>query len=475
MLRDTCACYLANAPCEPNHDLAVRDKFTDEIAARVPLADAATMERALAAAAEAAAPMRALPAHARQAALAHCADRCAERADELAHALTVEVGKPLRDSRGEVERLIETFRIAAEEAVRIDGEIPALDRSPRTTGYTALSRRFAVGPCGFITPFNFPLNLAAHKLAPAIAAGCPFVLRPARNTPLTALLLGEILAGADLPPGAFSILPCDHEVAAQLITDERLRLLSFTGSPAVGWTLKARAGRKRVLLELGGNAACIVDEGSDLDDVVPRLVTGGYYQSGQSCISVQRILAHESLYDDLRHRLTAAVAALVVGDPHHEATVIGPLISEAEAQRVERWIGAAVDGGARLLCGGERDGAMLTPAVLERVPRDADLWRREVFGPAAALAPFTDFEAALAEVNASEYGLQAGVFTNDLQRALHAWEVLEVGGVMVNEVPSWRADAMPYGGVKGSGLGREGVRYAIAEMTEPRLMVVRRG
>jgi acyl-CoA reductase-like NAD-dependent aldehyde dehydrogenase len=336
-----------------------------------------------------------------------------------------------------------------------------------------MTQRVPVGPCSFITPFNFPLNLVAHKVAPALAVGCPFVLKPASLTPVGALILGELLAETDLPPGAFSILPCTRAGADRFTTDPRLRLLSFTGSAEVGWALKARAGKKKVVLELGGNAAVVVDEGVDLDDAVARIVIGAFYQSGQSCISVQRIIAHSSVYDALRDRLVAATEKLVVGDPHQEATFVGPLIAEKEARRLERDIASAVAAGGRLLTGGRREGAVLWPTLLEDVPRTEPLVAEEAFGPVAVLSRFTDFEQALASVNDSAFGLQAGVFTRDLGRAMKAWDHLEVGGVVVNDVPSFRVDHMPYGGVKDSGLGREGIRCAMEEMTEPRLLILR--
>ena len=465
--------YLANRPHTPNADLVVTNKYTGEVATRVALADAETIDRAIGAAAGAAAELARWPAYRRREILDHCVARFTERAGELAEALCVEAGKPIKDSRGEVSRLIDTFRVAAGESVRATGEVMTLDISARARGYAGFWKRVPIGPCSFISPFNFPLNLAAHKVAPALAAGCPFVLKPASLTPLGALIIGEVLAETDLPIGAFSILPCRREAADLLTTDERLKLLSFTGSPEVGWALKARAGKKKVVLELGGNAGCIVDAGADLDDAVERLVIGAYYQSGQSCVSVQRIIAHASIYDQLRDRLVGRVRELRCGDPLDPETFIGPMISEGEARRLHEWIGQAVSAGARLLCGGERDGAMLTPAVLENVDRDQPLYAREAFGPVAVLSSFDDFEAALAEVNDSIYGLQAGVFTRDLYKAHRAWEVLEVGGVIIGDVPSWRVDNMPYGGVKDSGLGREGIRWAIEDMTEPRLMVVR--
>ncbi|GGC06308.1 dehydrogenase [Marinobacterium zhoushanense] len=473
MLQASYPYYLANEAEAPNQDLAVYDKYSGEVATRVALADADAIDRAIAAADAAAEPMRKLPAHKRQSILNHCVTRFQERFEELAQALCIEAGKPIKDARGEVTRLIDTFRIAAEEAVRIGGEVIPMDISPRAEGYTGMWKRVPIGPCSFISPFNFPLNLAAHKVAPAIAAGCPFVLKPASLTPIGALIIGEVLAETDLPKGAFSILPCRRDGADLFTTDERLKLLSFTGSPEVGWDLKARAGKKPVVLELGGNAACIVDEGSDIDDAVARIVFGAYYQSGQSCISVQRIMVHESLYDAVRDKLTAAVKNLKSGDPKDEETFIGPMISEKEASRLHGWVEDAVAKGANLLCGGQRNGAMLQATLLENVPADTDVNCQEAFGPVAILSRFSDFNAALKEVNNSDFGLQAGIFTRDIYKIQKAWDELEVGGVVIGDVPSWRVDHMPYGGVKDSGLGREGVRYAIEDMTELRLLVIR--
>ena len=474
MLQPSYPYYLANEALAPNAALEVRDKFDGTLATRVALADAATIDAAIAAAYDARAAMAAFPPDARRDVLEHCVRRFSERSEELALALCIEAGKPIRDARGEVGRLVDTFRIAAGEATRVEGETVELGISERTRGYRGFVKRVPVGACSFITPFNFPLNLVAHKVAPAIAAGCPFVLKPSERTPVGALIIGEVLAETDLPTGAFSILPCPVDQADALVTDARIALLSFTGG-LVGWDLKARAGRKKVVLELGGNAACIVDSdpGRPLDEVVARLVSGAYYQSGQSCIGVQRILVHRDRYDALKTALAAAVATLRMGDPRDESVFIGPMIDEAAAKRVEDWIAAAVTGGARVLAGGRRDGAMLPATLLEGVPHGADLWRREAFGPVAAIEPFDDFEDALARANDSEFGLQAGVFTGDLAHAMRAWDALEVGGVVVGDIPSFRVDNMPYGGVKASGFGREGVRYAIADMTEPRLLVLR--
>ena len=473
MLQETYPFYLANKPEAPNADLVVTDKFTGEAATKVAMASAADIDRGIAAAVDATEPMRLVKPFERQAVLMHCVQRFTERFDELAMALCIEAGKPIKDARGEVSRLIDTFRIAAEESVRIDGEIPNLEISARAAGYRGFVQRVPIGPCSFISPFNFPLNLAAHKVAPAIAAGCPFVLKPASRTPIGALVIGEVLAETDLPAGAFSILPCHRDGADLFTTDERLKLLSFTGSPGVGWDLKARAGKKPVILELGGNAACIVDADADLDDAVARLIIGAFYQSGQSCIGVQRIVVHESVYDELKSKLVTAAKGLIAGDPKNEDTFIGPMISEKEAARLHGWIESAVAAGGKLLCGGERDGAMLQATLLEDVPKQQDVCTEEAFGPVAVLSRFSSFDDALAEVNDSKFGLQAGIFTRDFYKVQQAWDEMDVGGVVVGDVPSYRVDNMPYGGVKDSGLGREGILFAMEDMTEIRNLVIR--
>jgi acyl-CoA reductase-like NAD-dependent aldehyde dehydrogenase len=466
--------YLNNEAGQPNADLEVTDKFSGEVAFRVAQADSATIDAGIAGAVEAAEPMARMASYERQAVLQHCVDRFKERQEELAYALCVEAGKPIRDSEGEVARLLDTFRIAAEESVRMTGEVQPLDISPRAKGYQGMWKRVPIGPCSFISPFNFPLNLAAHKIAPAIAVGCPFVMKPASRTPLGAIIMGEVLAETDLPKGAFSILPAHREGADLFTTDERLKLLSFTGSPEVGWDLKARAGKKKVVLELGGNAAVIVDRDADLDDALERVIFGAFYQSGQSCIGVQRILVHADVYDEFRAMLVRKTKTLVAGDPKDRDVFIGPMIDVREAQRLDNWIEEAVEKGAKLLCGGKRDGAMLEATLLEDVDPSTRLNAEEAFGPVAFLIRFTDFSAALDIVNDSRFGLQAGIFTRDLFKALDAWDRLEVGGVVINDVPSYRVDNMPYGGVKDSGLGREGVRFAMEDMTEIRNLVIRR-
>jgi len=472
MLRETYPYYLANKPVEANTDLVVTNKYTLEPACRVALADAAVIDRAIGAAVQAFPQTRKMPAYKRQQVLNHVVARVGERHEELADALCVEAGKPIRDARGEVTRLIDTFRVAAEEATRIYGEYMPLDISPRAEGYECLWRRFPIGPCSFISPFNFPLNLVAHKVAPAIAVGCPFVLKPASWTPIGALILGEILAETDLPEGAFSILPCRRDGADLFTTDERLKLLSFTGSPEVGWALKAKAGKKKVVLELGGNAACIVDEDADLDFAADRIVIGAFYQSGQSCIGVQRILAHASIYDALKDKLVSRIEKLVAGDPRDEKTFLGPIISENDAKRLESWVGEAVDAGARVIIGGKRNGVFFDATLLENVDLKQKISCVEAFGPVATMQPFSDFKEAVRIVDDSIYGLQAGVFSKHIDRVMYAYNELDVGGVVVNDVPSVRVDSMPYGGIKDSGLGREGIRFAIEDMTEIKMLLM---
>ena len=473
-LNDTYPLYLNNKAAQPNTDLAVKDKYTGEVAFRTALATPDVINEAIAGAVRAAEPMAEMASFERQAVLDHCVKRFRERFDELAWSLCVEAGKPIADAEGEVTRLIDTFRIAAEESTRNYGEIQPLDISPRAKGYYSMWKRVPIGPCSFISPFNFPLNLAAHKIAPAIAIGCPFVMKPASLTPLGAIIMGEVLAETDLPEGAFSILPASRDGADLFTTDERLKLLSFTGSPGVGWDLNARAGKKKVVLELGGNAAVVVDKDADLDHALERIIFGAFYQSGQSCIGVQRIIIHADIYDQFRDMLVARAKTLKSGDPKNRETFIGPMISEKEATRLDGWIQSAVAAGGTLLCGGKRDGAMLEATLLENVPRDTDAVREEAFGPLAILSKFTEWDAAMAEVNDSKFGLQAGLFTRDLHKVMKAWDKLEVGGVCVNDVSSFRVDNMPYGGVKDSGLGREGVRFAMEDMSEIRNLLIRR-
>lgn len=468
--------YLAGEPIFPDQaglSLAVTDKMAGTTVSTVALGSIRTIDHAIGAAAAAADDARNMAAYERRQVLLHCVERFEQRREELAWVLCVEAGKPIRDSRTEVSRLIDTFRIAAEESTRQIGEVLPLEISQRARGYQGMWKRVPVGPCGFISPFNFPLNLVAHKVAPAIAVGCPFVLKPASATPIGALIIGEILAETDLPKGAFSIVPASRDAASALAFDPRIRMLSFTGSSQVGWDLRSRAGNKKVTLELGGNAAVIVEEDADVEDAAQRVAFGAFYQSGQSCISVQRIFVQRRIYESFRQLLVEKTKTLVVGDPKNEATSVGPLISEAEAIRVEQWIDSAVRMGGAVICGGTRRGSLVEPTLLEQVPSNEPIVCQEVFGPVAVLAPYDDYEEALHRVNESHYGLQAGVFTKDIYKIQKAWDQLEVGGVIVGDVPSFRVDHMPYGGVKSSGHGREGVRFAMEEMTEIRMLVIR--
>ena len=472
MLKMSYPYYLAGKAVAANTDLEVTNKYTGEVATRVARADRKAIDKAISAAARAAGPMRAMPAYKRQAVLLHLLSEIEARHEELSRALCIEAGKPLADSRVEVTRGIDTVRIAAEETVRLGGVYQPLDISPRAEHFQSIWKRVPLGPCSFITPFNFPINLALHKIAPALAVGCPFVLKPASSTPVGALLMGEILAGADLPRGAFSILPCKSSEAEALTTDERIMKLSFTGSAEVGWSLKAKCGKKHITLELGGNAACIVDHDADPNQAAARLAKGAFYQSGQSCISVQRIIVHDDIYDVLVDRLIKETRKLKMGDPLDEKTDLGPLITEGDARRVESWVEAAVAGGARVLVGGKRKGAFYQATLLENVDPKMEVSCKEVFGPVAVLYRFNDFKEACRMVNDSPFGLQAGVFTRDIHKAFYAWNELVVGGVVVNDVPSVRVDSMPYGGSKDSGLGREGIRFAMESMTEIRLLLL---
>ena len=430
------------------------------------------VEAAIRAAVRAFATTRKLPVYERQRVLRAVAQGIADRREEFARVLALEAAKPIKAARVEADRAAFTFTVAAEEAARIYGEWLPLDLQPAMAGRWGLLRRVPLGPVAAITPFNFPLNLVAHKYAPAIAAGCTVVHKPALQTPLCALLLAELVHEAGWPAGALNVLPLSNEDAAPLVADDRLKLLTFTGSSAVGWELKRRAGKKRVALELGGNAGVIIHSDADLDYAAERCVFGGFSYAGQSCISVQRILVEQSVHEKFLAMLVSRVESLKTGDPLDEATDVGCLISEEAARRVETWIAEARTAGARVLCGGTRRGALLAPAVLTGTRPEQRINCQEVFGPVVTVEPYADFAAAIRAVNDSSYGLQAGVFTRDVKRIFSAYEELEAGAVVVNDVPTFRIDHMPYGGVKDSGMGREGLRYAIEEMTERKLLVM---
>ena len=419
----------------------------------------------------------ATPAHTRAAALDHVSRRLTERTEEIARLISAENGKPIKWARGEVGRAVSVFRFAAEEARRFNGgDAQRLDTDAGGQGRLAFTRRFPKGVVLGIAPFNFPLNLCAHKIAPAIAAGAPIILKPAPATPLSGLILGELLAETELPAGSWSILPVPNDRMPDLVQDERLPVISFTGSETVGYAIMDSVPRKHCTLELGGNGAAVVlaDYASDqdLDWAAQRIATFSNYQGGQSCISVQRVIVDSSVHDRLLPKIVAAVEAQVTGDPNDDATDVGPLVGEAAAQRVESWVEEAVTAGAKLLTGGERDGASYAPTVLTDVPADATIACEEVFGPVLTVRKVDGEEAAFAAVNDSKYGLQAGVFTHDLQTAFRAHRALEVGGVVIGDVPSYRADQMPYGGAKQSGVGREGVRFAMDDYTYERVMVL---
>jgi acyl-CoA reductase-like NAD-dependent aldehyde dehydrogenase len=468
--------YVAGSAERGEDELVVRHPYDGREVGRTSFATPAQVERAVAGAAEVVSAGAALPAHVRAAALDHVSRRLAERAEEVARLITAENGKPLKWARAEAGRAVSTFRWAAEEARRFSGELQRLDTDPAATGRIALIRRFARGPVLGISPFNFPLNLVAHKVAPAIAVGAPILLKPAPATPLSALLLGDILAETDLPTGMFSVLPLPNDRAGDLVADARLPVVSFTGSGPVGARIRAAVPDKHVTLELGGNAAAVVcrdySSEADLTWAATRIATFSNYQAGQSCIAVQRVIVHASHYDRMVELVTALVAALRTGDPTDESTDVGPMISEDAARRVEAWVDEAVAGGATVLTGGVRDGVSYAPTVLVDTPAGAKVRTEEVFGPVLVLSAAESDEAAFATVNDSAYGLQAGVFTHSLQTAFAAHRILRVGGVIVGDVPSYRADQMPYGGVKGSGEGREGLRSAMEDYTEARVLVL---
>jgi acyl-CoA reductase-like NAD-dependent aldehyde dehydrogenase len=472
------AFWLAGRRASGAEAFDVANPWDGALVGRVSVPDEAQVEEAVAAADAARAEFSATPAHVRAAALDHVARRLAERSEEIARLITAENGKPVKWSRGEVGRAVSVFRWAAEEARRFNsGEAQRLDTDPGGVGRLALTRRFPHGPVLGIAPFNFPLNLVAHKVAPAIAAGAPIILKPAPATPLSALVLGEIIAETSgLPAGSWSVLPVPNDRMPALVQDPRLPVISFTGSDTVGHQIADSVPRKRVTLELGGNAAAVVladwSSEQDLEWAAARIATFANYQGGQSCISVQRVIADASVYDALVEKVVEKVRAQVTGDPADDATDVGPLVSEAAAERVGQWVEDAVAKGAKVLTGGVREGASYAPTVLAELPDDAILASAEAFGPVLSLHRVDGADEAFAAVNDSRFGLQAGVFTHDLQLAFRAHRELEVGGVIIGDAPSYRADQMPYGGVKDSGNGREGVRYAMDDYTYERVLVL---
>lgn len=450
----------------------IKSPYDQNVVGKVYFAEKDKTEKAVAAAHEAFSETKKLSSLERAHVLEKISSEIEKRKEELAKSITLSSGKTIKASRTEVERAATTFKIASEEAKRIGGEIIPLDLSAQTKERWGLVRRFPIGVISAISPFNFPLNLVAHKVAPAIASGNTVVLRPASQVAITSILLGEIINETDYPQGGVNIVPSGYEAADILLTDDRVKMVTFTGSPAIGWELKKKAYKKKVTLELGGNAAVVIEPCANLDFALPRMIMGSFSYSGQICISIQRIFLHEKIYDRFMADFIEATKKLKMGNPLEEETDIGPMITLDAAKQTEEWVEEAVENGARTVLGGKRDGVMFEPTILENVKPELRISWIEAFAPVVVIYRYKDFEEALRGVNHSIYGLQAGIFTSDLKKAFQAFEVLDVGGVIINDIPTFRVDHMPYGGVKESGFGREGLRYAIEEMTEIKLMAL---
>ena len=464
--------YIDGKWLEEGDIVEVRAPYDGSVIARVFQGRREHAEAAIAASVKAFGTTRRLPAFERQRVLRRIADGIHDRRDEFSRTLAQEAGKPIKNARLEVERAVFTFNVAAEETVRGYGEYLPLDWQQSTAGRWGIVKRFPLGPVAGITPFNFPLNLVAHKVAPSIAAGCSMVLKPAPQTPLSSLMLAEVIQQAGWPDGGFNVVLLSNEDSGMLVTDDRIKLISFTGSAAVGWAIKNNAGKKKVVLELGGNSGVIVHRDADLPYAVDRCVTGGFSYAGQACISVQRILVEQSVFGKFTELLVEGVKKLKVGDPLDETSDLGPLIRESDAIRAYDWVQEAIRGGARLLCGGHRTGSLLEPTVLTSTKPTMKVNCQEIFAPVVTVEPYPDFDSALKQINNSPYGLQAGIFTRDAKLIFQAYDELEVGGLIAGDVPTFRIDHMPYGGVKDSGFGREGLRDAILDMTEPKLLVM---
>jgi len=450
----------------------IRSPFDRSLAGKVHWAERKQVEEALAAAERAFTETRKLSGYERSQALDKISQGIKSRREELARSIALQAGKPIKDARAEVDRGSSTFEIAGEEAKRIGGELLPLDLSAQTKQRWGLVRRFPIGTISAITPFNFPLNLVAHKVAPALASGNTVVLRPSSQVPITSIILGEIVTESGYPAGGLNIVPSGYQAAEALLTDDRVKMVTFTGSPAIGWELKKKAFQKKVTLELGGNAAVIIEPDCDLDYALARTVVGSFSYAGQVCISIQRIFLHEKIYDRFMAAFEAKTKSLKMGDPLAEDTDVGPMIDEEAAKKTEEWVDEAKDKGGRIVCGGKRQGSFYEPTILENVIPELRISWLEAFSPIVVVSKYREFAEALESVNYSIYGLQAGVFTNDLKKAFRAYDVLDVGGVIVNDIPTFRIDHMPYGGIKQSGFGREGVKYAIEEMTELKLLVL---
>ncbi|HUX19743.1 MAG TPA: aldehyde dehydrogenase family protein [Spirochaetia bacterium] len=465
-------CYLAGTWKKTGKIVEVRSPYDGSLVALIHRAQAEDVSAAIDSAVSAFKVTRKLPGWKRAEILEQISAAISGRKEELARTIALEAGKPISTARAEVGRAVFTFKVAAEESKRIYGEIVPLDWIPGNEGREAQVRRVPLGPVVGISPFNYPLNLVAHKVAPALAAGDPIILRPASQTPVSALQLAEIICESGWPADGFSVLPCSTDAAKQLVEDERIRLLTFTGSPAVGWGLKSRAGRKRVTLELGGNAGVIIHKDADLEYAAERVAWGGFSYSGQSCVSVQRVYLHDDIYEAFVSSFIPRVVNLKVGDPLLDDTDIGPVIDPQAAERIEEWVDEAERGGAEILTGGRREGNLWPPTVLAGLKPTMKVCCQEVFAPIVGLYRYHDIKEAVDAVDDSEFGLQAGLFTNDLRIIRTAFDAIEVGGLMVNDVSTFRVDHMPYGGVKQSGAGREGLRYAIEEMSEMKLLTL---
>jgi acyl-CoA reductase-like NAD-dependent aldehyde dehydrogenase len=466
--------YCAGEWRASENEFDVTNPYDGSVVGTTSFATEQDLEDAIVAAESAFEHMRVMPSYERAGALSKLASLLDKRQEEIAVLIAKESGKPLRDARVEAMRGAFTIQMAAEEAKRIEGEMIPLDLLPSSKGRYGITRKVPIGPISGISPFNFPLNLALHKVAPAIASGNPIVLKPPTHDPLTMLTIAEMIDELDLPKGAVSIMPMDRTVGDRLVTDDRFKLLSFTGSPDVGWDMKSRAGKKKVVLELGGNAGVAIDESADIDSAAGRVRAGAFAYSGQVCISVQRVYVHERRYDEFCDKLVAAVETIKSGDPLDPETELGPMIDEKAANRIQNWVDTAVSEGARVLTGGNASGRFYEPTVIVDANPASFVCSREAFAPIVTVFPVPDWDTALSKINDSVFGLQAGVFTAELEHALQAFDTLEVGGVIINDVPVYRIDHMPYGGVKDSGLSREGLRYAIEDMTETRLMVLSR-
>ena len=450
----------------------IKSPYDGKAVGKVHFADKSQVEKSIEQAHEAFQKTKLLSSRERAEALEKISNEIKKREQELAESIVLSAGKPIKSSRVEVLRAVNTFKIAAEEAKRINGEIIPLDLMPQTENRWGFVRRFPIGVIAGITPFNFPLNLAAHKVAPALASGNTFISRPASQVSITDMILADIINETDYPAGGFNAVPCGYQAADAFTEDKKVKMITFTGSPDIGWDLKKRAHKKIVTLELGGNAAVVIEPDANLDYALPRTVLGAYAYSGQVCISIQRVYVHEKIYDRFLSDFADSVKNLKMGDPMKETTDVGPMITLSAAEQTEEWLEEAINGGAHIVCGGKREGALFEPTVITECKPDLRISWLEAFAPVAVVYRYDDFEKALGEVNNSIYGLQAGVFTNDLSKAFRAYEALDVGGVIVNDIPTFRIDHMPYGGIKESGFGREGLKYAIEEMTEMKLMAI---